>query len=250
MGTKSMVMAMVLIILGLFLVEIPNLTTGQGIEAFKGDAMVVGCMILNAWNWTLREKILTKYNISTMNAVGLEGLHGVLFTIVFVTLLAVFPKYSAHVDDVSEAFKQMGKNPELLMVAMGVAISTAFSNNAALMIIKERSATLTMIVDNLRTLVVWAFSLAFKWEHFNFWQPIGFSIVIFGFIMYTTDCVHLLCMKICPLYERFVNKEDQDENDKPQTHCEEEEKENSDGKVVVDVEASSSQRSSDGNLDV
>ena len=35
--------------------------------------------------------------------------------------------------------------------------------------------------------------------------------VIFGFLMYTTDYVHLLCMKICPLYERFVNKEDQDE---------------------------------------
>ena len=106
--------------------------------------------------------------------------------------------------------------------------------------------------------------------------------------MYTTDYVHLLCMKICPLYERFVNKEDQDENEKtpsksnflniPKKNSWNEmnqfdgdysyffpyyseiwriffpnlghckEKPNCEGKVVFDGE--SSQRSSKGNLDV
>ena len=60
-------------------------------------------------------------------------------------------------------------------------------------------------------------SLAFEWETFDFWQPIGFTVVIFGFVMYTTDCVHLCMLKICPMYERFVNKEDQDEIEKTQS---------------------------------
>ena len=33
-----------------------------------------------------------------------------------------------------------------------------------------------LISDNLRALVVWIMSLAFQWEIFNFWQPIGFSV--------------------------------------------------------------------------
>ena len=148
--TKSMFMAMVLIILGLIVAEISNLTNSkdEGNEALIGDFMVFGCMFLNAWNWSMRERALKKYPMNTMNAVGLEGLYGLLFMTILLPLLAVVPKYSSHVDDVVDGFNKMGKNPELLMVAMGVAISTAFSNNAALMMIKERSATLTMIVGN------------------------------------------------------------------------------------------------------
>ena len=148
--TKSMVMAMVLIILGLIVAEISNLTNSKeaGNEALIGDFMVFGCMFLNAWNWSMREKALKKYKMNTMNSVGLEGLYGLLFMAILLPLMAIVPKYSSHVDDVIDGFSKMGKNPELLMVAMGVAISTAFSNNAALMMIKERSATLTMIVGN------------------------------------------------------------------------------------------------------
>jgi len=245
--STSMYVGMILFILGLLLVEIPNLSIGQGNKAIQGDGIIIGCMVLNAINWASREKMLLQNEgISTMNVVGLEGLLGVVYTFALVALLAIFPKYNSIVDDVNLAFLQMAKNPTLLLVAWGVAIGTAFSNNAALMIIKERSATLTMIVDNLRALVVWIMSLAFQWEIFNFWQPIGFSVVIFGFLMYTTDYVHLLCVKICPLYERFVNKEDQDENEKTPSHCKE--KPNCEGKVVFDGE--SSQRSSKGNLDV
>ena len=75
---------------------------------FKGDGIIIGCMVLNAINWASREKMLLENEgISTMNVVGLEGLLGVVYTFFLVALLAIFPKYNSIVDDVNLAFLQM-----------------------------------------------------------------------------------------------------------------------------------------------
>ena len=78
------------------------------LDFFKGDGIIIGCMVLNAINWASREKMLLENEgISTMNVVGLEGLLGVVYTFFLVALLAIFPKYNSIVDDVNLAFLQM-----------------------------------------------------------------------------------------------------------------------------------------------
>lgn len=48
--------------------------------------------------------------------------------------------------------------------------SIAFFNFAGVSVTKELSATTRMVLDSIRTLVVWIFSLVFKWEHFQYLQ--------------------------------------------------------------------------------
>ena len=51
-------------------------------------------------------------------------------------------------------------------------MSIAFFNFAGVSITKELSATTRKVLDTLRTLVIWAFSLAVGWQEFYFLQVI------------------------------------------------------------------------------
>lgn len=55
---------------------------------------------------------------------------------------------------------------------IGIAFSIAFFNFAGISVTKEISATTRMILDSIRTIVIWAFSLQFKWQDFHYLQVI------------------------------------------------------------------------------
>lgn len=54
----------------------------------------------------------------------------------------------------------------------GMTVSIAFFNFAGLSVTKEISATTRMVLDSVRTLVIWIFSLALKWQDFHYLQVI------------------------------------------------------------------------------
>lgn len=54
----------------------------------------------------------------------------------------------------------------------GIALSIAIFNFAGISVTKEISATTRMILDSIRTIVIWAFSLQFKWQDFHYLQVI------------------------------------------------------------------------------
>ena len=47
------------------------------------------------------------------------------------------------------------------------------------------SATTRMLLDSLRTMVIWGFSLGVGWESFCYVQLIGFAILLTGTVIYT-----------------------------------------------------------------
>jgi hypothetical protein len=41
-----------------------------------------------------------------------------------------------------------------------------------------------MVLDSIRTIVIWAFSIAIGWQHFHYLQVVGFTSLIFGMCVY------------------------------------------------------------------
>jgi hypothetical protein len=77
-------------------------------------------------------------------------------------------------------------------------LSIAFFNFAGISVTKELSATTRMVLDSVRTLIIWAFSLALGWQQFVYLQVtrlapgrhqhslqiIGFILLILGMFVY------------------------------------------------------------------
>jgi hypothetical protein len=66
------------------------------------------------------------------------------------------------------------------MCCLGNVFSIAFFNFAGISVTKELSATTRMVLDNGRTLIIWAVSLALRWQEFYWLQIIGFILLVIG----------------------------------------------------------------------
>lgn len=85
------------------------------------------------------------------------------------------PPYS--LEDSIDGFIQLGNNPLLLVAIMGTIFSIAFFNYAGQTVTKELSATTRMVLDSVRTLVIWAFSISIGWQKFQYLQ-VGLIIMM------------------------------------------------------------------------
>lgn len=62
------------------------------------------------------------------------------------------------------------KHFHLRFLYVGTLISIAFFNFAGVSVTKEMSATTRMVLDSVRTVVIWTFSLAFLGQAFHWLQ--------------------------------------------------------------------------------
>ncbi|CAL4135163.1 unnamed protein product, partial [Meganyctiphanes norvegica] len=155
-----------------------------------GDALIIVAQVVTATQMVVEEKFLTKYNVPPLLAVGWEGVFG------FITLsILLVPFYwtpagmfsgnpRGVLEDVYDAIIQLKNNPELIAAISGNIISIAFFNFAGVSVTKELSATTRMVLDSVRTLVIWLFSLAVHWQTFQYLQPIGFVVLVLGMMLY------------------------------------------------------------------
>jgi len=65
---------------------------------------------------------------------------------------------------------------------LGNLFSIAFFNFAGVSVTKELSSTTRMVLDNARTIVIWAVSLAVKWEIFHPLPILGFILLVAGML--------------------------------------------------------------------
>jgi len=78
----------------------------------------------------------------------------------------------------------LGNNGWLICAFLGTIISIAFFNFAGVSVTKELSATTRMVLDSIRTMVIWMVSLGVHWQHFHYLQLIGFTLLIIGMCLY------------------------------------------------------------------
>ena len=193
-------MGMFVVILGLAIVG-----TGDYVF-FKGDAHLSKEMILAgdlliilaqgiaAVQMTVEEKIVKKYKVPPLQGIGWEGIFG--FSILLVLLVPMFfipwhlpaglDFWQLHTrfEDGIDGLIQMGHNWQLAFSNIGLIVSIAFFNFSGLTITEKMSATTRMVLDSVRTIFIWVFSLAVGWQKFEFLQPIGYAVLFVGTCIY------------------------------------------------------------------
>ncbi|KAK8732160.1 hypothetical protein OTU49_007215, partial [Cherax quadricarinatus] len=155
-----------------------------------GDLLIVMAQIISATQMVVEERLLTKYNVPPLLAVGWEGVFGFLTLTVFLVPMYFIPagKFSGNqrgvLEDAVDAFIQLANSGVLVAAIVLNIVSIAFFNFAGVSMTKEISATTRMVLDSVRTLVIWLVSLALRWQEFQYLQPIGFAVLVVGMMLY------------------------------------------------------------------
>lgn len=110
-------------------------------------------------------------------------------------------------EDALDAFCQIGHLPLILLALLGNTVSIAFFNFAGISVTKEISATTRMVLDSLRTLVIWVASLALGWEQFHGLQVLGFIVLLLGAALY--NGLHRPLLARIPCCAGLVNGEEE-----------------------------------------
>lgn len=120
------------------------------------------------------EKYVSSNDIPALQAVGWEGVFGfcvlgsLLLPMYFIHVPSPFNNNSRGViEDLPDAFAQIMNNKLLIVAISGTVMSIAFFNFAGISVTKEISATTRMVLDSVRTMVIWMASLALGWQDFH-----------------------------------------------------------------------------------
>lgn len=191
---------MIMVILGLCVVGTGDYVFG-GTSGYRdkemilaGDLLIILAQGIAAVQMTVEEKIIKKYKVPPMQGVGWEGIFG--FSILIILLFPMFfipwhlpadiSFWQEHVrfEDAIDGLSQMGNNWQLCFANIGLIVSIAFFNFSGLTITEKMNATTRMVLDSVRTIFIWAFSLIVGWQEFQFLQPIGYLILFIGTCVY------------------------------------------------------------------
>ncbi|XP_052759841.1 solute carrier family 35 member F6-like [Mya arenaria] len=197
-------------------------TNTNGVIA--GDLLIIMAQIIAAVQMVYEERFVTRYNVHPLAAVGWEGFWGALSL-----GLLLIPFYYIHagnfsntaghrLENVPDAFEQMKNNHIIIIATAGNIVSIAFFNFAGISVTKELSATTRMVLDSVRTLVIWMFSLAVKWQDFQWLQIVGFLFLVIGMSLYN-DII------IMPLVRRYKEGKQLTEQDRHNSRADEREEE-------------------------
>jgi len=171
-------LSLMIIFLGITVVGTSHFNA-TGDNTLVGILLIISAQIFSASQYVLEEKILVKYNVEPLLAVGLEGIFGmILMTIVSIAFQLT------HTIDTLKGLKQLISYPPLYLPSLGIVISISLFNWFGLCITKNISSTSRSTIDICRTLIIWIVSLSLQWEHFKWLQVIGFSIMICGIFIF------------------------------------------------------------------
>lgn len=183
-------------ILGLVVVGLADFLSGHKDDSHKlsevitGDLLIIMAQVIAAVQMVLEEKFVYKHDVHPLRAVGTEGFFGffilsLLLIPMFYIPVGGFSNNPRHVlEDALDAFCQIGNQPLIILALLGNTVSIAFFNFAGISVTKEISATTRMVLDSLRTVVIWAVSLVLGWEQFLGLQVLGFIILLVGAALY------------------------------------------------------------------
>jgi drug/metabolite transporter (DMT)-like permease len=178
-------------------------------DVLMGDCLVIGAQILVSIQVVYEEKFIKEYDVDALHVVGLEGIFG--FTAMSVLLVPMYfikvgEKFGKNPNQVMEdpldGFHQLGHNPGLLTLFIMNFISISLYYYVAISITKAANSTYRVILDSVRTLIVWGISLAFKWQSFHVLHLFGFFFLILGICIYNelinfSQCLKSVC-RCCP----------------------------------------------------
>lgn len=181
-----------LVVVGLSDILFPDSHATKGPNSIiTGDLLIVLAQVITASQMVIEEKFVTKYKVAPLQAVGWEGFFGfVVLGLLLVPMYfipagnTIFQNPGGQLEDAIDGFIQIKNSWHVTLGVVGTVLSIAFFNFAGISVTKELSATTRMVLDSVRTLVIWLFSLAVRWQSFNWTQIVGFMVLILGMFLY------------------------------------------------------------------
>jgi drug/metabolite transporter (DMT)-like permease len=181
---------MIAVLIGLAVVGLSSVLFGKKSQSaphpLTGDIIIVCAQLVVAVQMVIEEKFISKYNVPPLQVVGWEGIFGFSILSCILVVMYYIPGHSAgnHFENTPDALVQFANSWVIILAILGNILSIAFFNFFGISITKYASATTRMVIDSIRTMVIWAVGLAFFHEDFQWLQIIGFLFLILGTILY------------------------------------------------------------------
>lgn len=186
-----------MIIVGLVIVGASDFLSNDGGPSYSrnnvitGDLLIILAQIIISVQMVYEERYVAGLDIPALQAVGWEGFFG--FTTLSVLLVPMYyikvgapfnHNANGSLEDFYDAIVQLSHNGWLVVALSGTIFSIAFFNFTGISVTKEISATTRMVLDSVRTLVIWIVALALGWQAFHWLQIFGFTGLVLGMCVY------------------------------------------------------------------
>jgi len=150
-----------------------------------GDILIVLAQVATAVQMVVEEKLMKKFPSAPLKVVGLEGMFGfVILSMALVPMYFIKPIPGYPIESIPDALAQAQNNLIIPLAMLGNSFSIAFFNFFGISVTQQLSASHRMVLDSVRTLVVWSASLALGWEVFHPLQLVGFVFLTLGTCIY------------------------------------------------------------------
>lgn len=202
---------MFVVLIGLTLVGVSSIMgpsdSASAPNPVGGVIVILAAQLVQATQMVVEEKFLSSLKLVPLQAVGWEGIWG--FSILSILLIPMYfipgPSEGGRLENAPDAFVQMGNSTVVLLAILGNIVSIGFFNYFGVTVTKTMSATTRMVLDSVRTLVIWVFGLLVGWEEFQYMQAIGFPFLIIGMFIYNGS------LKVPCFAEEYIVKEEDDD---------------------------------------
>lgn len=195
--------------------------TKLGSNPLVGDIIIVTGEVFHALQFIYEEYYLGRYDLPPLKVVGYEGIFGfctitvLLWPMYFIKVGETFglgPEF--RFEDAIDGLTQFGLGAGIMGWTFGNMFSIAMFNFAGVSVTKALNGTTRAVLDNIRQIFIWAFSLIVGWQTFNFMTPIGFVVLILGIWIYNDVIIRplfykLILKKPLPVYEDTVAVQEQ-----------------------------------------
>ncbi|KAJ3109304.1 hypothetical protein HDU97_007798 [Phlyctochytrium planicorne] len=185
--------ALFTVFIGVLLVGVSSILEGGKSPALPVPSNPIGVFLIilaqtvTASQFVIEEKIMAKYEVPALRAVGLEGAFGLLSAAIFLPIIYLAygrtgPK--GNFFDIPAGWHETTSTPTVFYAGIGICFSIAFFNWSGLSVTTSLSATARSTIDTCRTVFIWGISLYLGWETFKYIQLIGFFVLVSGTVLF------------------------------------------------------------------
>ncbi|KAI1301309.1 Solute carrier family 35 member F6 [Halotydeus destructor] len=180
---------------------------GNSKKTYIGDGLVVLGQIFTAGLFITEEKLISGRSVSPLTVIGWEGIFGLIILSLLIIPMSfikvggtIFPNPNGCIEDPIDAFYQIKNSWKVAICFLGCVLSIPCFNATGVSVTKELSATTRSVLDMLRAVMIWVFSLAVGWQKFSIYQLLGFVVMMSGVLLYNK-------MINCPCMNKSAERE-------------------------------------------
>ncbi|KAF9036574.1 hypothetical protein BJ165DRAFT_1504429 [Panaeolus papilionaceus] len=158
-------------------------------KVLVGIFFILFAQVFTATQFVTEEKIMERYTVTPLMAVGWEGLFGTISILALFPILAI-PSITriSPFFDLPRGWYQMIYTPSVLYSGIAICFSISLFNFFGLSVTRHVSATARSLTDTCRTLAIWIISLFLGWEILvwptSLLQVAGFSLLVYGTFLF------------------------------------------------------------------